>query len=66
MANDEQVKLLKEGVEVWNAWRKEHSDTRPDLSGANLFRADLGEANLNMADLTGARITSAQLVEACA
>ncbi len=24
MANEEQLKILKQGVEVWNAWRKKN------------------------------------------
>lgn len=37
MANPEHVELIKQGVEIWNAWRREHPDIRPDLSEANLF-----------------------------
>jgi hypothetical protein len=36
MANEEHVALLKQGVEVWNKWRKENPVVRPDLNGANL------------------------------
>ena len=36
MANDEHVAILKQGVDDWNAWRRENPDIRPDLSGANL------------------------------
>ena len=27
MADEEQVALLKQGVEVWNKWREENPDT---------------------------------------
>ena len=73
MANDEHVALLKQGVGAWNAWRKENTDIRPDLHGANLIGADLGkanlfeanlfEANLRVANLTGADLTKADLGE---
>src|SRR5262249_13960752 len=36
MANDEHVRLLKQGVAAWSVWRDENPDIRPDLSGANL------------------------------
>jgi hypothetical protein len=36
MANQEHLAILKKGVDVWNAWRKEHPEVLPDLSGAKL------------------------------
>ncbi len=49
MTNQEHLDILKEGVEVWNAWRKENMGVRVDLS-----EADLIIANLTGADLRGA------------
>ena len=40
MANEEQLAILKQGVEAWNRWRREHADV-PDLSGIQLGRAEL-------------------------
>jgi hypothetical protein len=40
MANLDHVKMLKQGVAAWNAWREKNPDIRPDLRGA-----DLGGAN---------------------
>ena len=37
MANQEHLDILKQGVDVWNKWREEQENTRPDLSGINLF-----------------------------
>jgi uncharacterized protein YjbI with pentapeptide repeats len=58
MANDEHVALLKQGVDVRNAWREENPDIRPDLSkalrGENLIEANLSKANLSGADFSGA------------
>ena len=31
MANEEQLSILKQGVEVWNKWRKENPNVRIDL-----------------------------------
>ena len=69
MANEEQLEILKKGVEVWNQWRRENHDikidlrnailTKVDLLGINLseailFEIDLREANLRKADLNRA------------
>ena len=71
MANQEHLDLLKQGVEMWNRWRKEHAHFHPDLvevslikadlSGTGLFRADLRGANLRGADLTAADLGKANL-----
>ena len=44
MANDEHVKILEEGVVVWNRWREEHAGM---VSGADLTRANLNRAELD-------------------
>lgn len=69
MANKEHLALLKQGVEVWNDWRRDHPDIRPDLSQANLarahlYKADLSHANLFWADLTGANLYKADFSKA--
>ena len=61
MANEEQLALLKAGVEGWNKWREEKPDEKIDLSKANLIGADLRGANLLLADLTGANLILANL-----
>ncbi|MEE9144018.1 MAG: pentapeptide repeat-containing protein [Candidatus Binatia bacterium] len=64
MANKEQFTLLKQGVDVWNEWRKSNPEIRPDLSGANLFKMDLSEANLTDTNLQKAILRKADLYEA--
>jgi len=54
MANEEHVARLKQGVDAWNAWRRETPDARPDLRGAILRGAHLMLANLSGAILRGA------------
>jgi pentapeptide repeat protein len=70
MANEEQLAILRQGVDVWNAWRRADPQVRPnlrradlrraDLNGAHL-RADLWEADLSEADLSGADLRRADL-----
>ncbi len=64
MANQEHLDILKQGVETWNQWRKEHADTRPDLFEANLSGVNLSGVNLSEAILLGADIRDANLMEA--
>jgi hypothetical protein len=44
MANAKHLALLRQGVDVWNAWRKKEPSVRPDLDHADLTGADLSEA----------------------
>ena len=37
MANPEHLKILKQGVEVWNKWREDNPDVYPDLSLVALY-----------------------------
>lgn len=69
MASEEQLSILKQGVEVWNEWRRGDISRKIDLSGADLRNMQLSEINLveadlNGADLTGANFTKASLVSA--
>ncbi len=71
MANQEHVDILKQGVEVWNQWRKEHQRIVSDFVGANLSgsylggvhfeRANLQDANLSRSGLRGANFMAANL-----
>ena len=36
MANQEQLEILKQGVNVWNKWRKTNPDVMIDLFNAKL------------------------------
>ena len=46
MANEEHLKVLRQGMKVWNGWRTENRDTKPDLRKANLEKSDLAGVNL--------------------
>jgi uncharacterized protein YjbI with pentapeptide repeats len=56
MSDPEQLKTLKHGVRVWNLWRREHPEIRPDLGGAYLPGVNLSDADLRGADLRGANL----------
>lgn len=66
MANNQQMDLLKQGTQAWNAWRAEQTEVSVDLSGAalrglDLEGADLSGADLKDADLRGANLSGANL-----
>ena len=68
------AKLLRDGVNVWNQWRRSHRLIKPDLSIANLndvdlsgtdfIRATLSGADFSNTNLTGADLTGADLTGA--
>jgi uncharacterized protein YjbI with pentapeptide repeats len=64
MANPEQLKILKQGVDAWNKWRVQNLGMNPDLSEADLTKANLIQANLRNADLRRASLGDANLRDA--
>jgi len=78
MANEEHLKILQQGVEVWNKWRHKKSAVcrkfRPDLKGADfrgrwlreiaLFNTDLQRANFEDAVLSRADFYGSYLHDA--
>ena len=64
MANPEHLKILKQGVKVWNEWRNNHDFIYPELSGADLCGADLSGADLSGADLRRTDLCGADLSRA--
>ncbi len=74
MANPEHLKILKQGVEVWNKWREDNPEVRPDLSeadldvweipsliNANLELANFEKTNLSWSILMGSNLQKANL-----
>ena len=61
MANEEHLKILKQGVGRWNKWRENNLDIKPNLSGANLSFTDLSDTNLNNVDLSNAKLSFTDL-----
>src|SRR5438105_306005 len=64
MADQQQLDLLRQGVTDWHAWRTQHPDIQPNLSGAQLSGAQLSRAHLSYADLSRAQLSGANLSEA--
>ncbi len=64
MADEEQLRILKQGVEVWNEWRGRAGDLHVDLSGADVSGADLRAAELLGANLSGAVLSGAYISHA--
>ncbi len=67
MANEEQVRILKKGVDAWNLWRltnhrvKRNRRVNINLDGADLRGCNLTNVNLLYADLRGANLTNVNL-----
>jgi len=63
MANEKHVKILKQGVEVWNVWREENPDVQPDLTKADLMNVSLTRADFRGADFSETNLRRAHLEE---
>jgi hypothetical protein len=61
MADEEHLKIIRQGVGAWNDWREKNPELRPDLSDANLLEANLSTANLREAYLREANLRRANL-----
>ena len=64
MANQEQLDILKQGVQAWNQWRDKHPGIRPDFISASLRDADLSGADFTNANLSGVDLISTDLIGA--
>lgn len=60
MANQEHLKILRQGTETWNQWRKENPETEPDLSEITFV-----EDNLSKRNFTKTNFTKAQFWNTC-
>src|SRR5260370_12476285 len=61
MANQQHLDILKQGIKIWNEWRKQYPEIQPNLSEAILNQSDLSEADLSEANLKGASLKGANL-----
>ncbi len=61
MANPKHLKILEQGVEVWNRWREENPDVRPNLEDIDLENANLDGANLRLVNFRRSILQRARL-----
>lgn len=61
MADEEQLKVIKQGVDFWNQWRNKNPEVSVDLSQADLRGAKLAKVHLKNADLKGVKLQFADL-----
>lgn len=61
MADSNQLNILRQGVDIWNAWRRKNISSEIDLERANLIGANLDEVNLGGVNLQGANLREAKL-----
>ncbi|MGB7925567.1 MAG: toll/interleukin-1 receptor domain-containing protein [Pyrinomonadaceae bacterium] len=52
MANPEHLEIIKHGANVWNRWRGENSNLKPDLSGVSFEGVDFNQINFFETDLS--------------
>ena len=64
MAKAEHLKIIKQGVSVWNEWRNTQSDVVPELSNANLNGKNLSSINFESANLIDANLSYSNLIRA--
>jgi len=63
MANEEQLSILIQGVDVWNEWRKQNPSIEIDLRNIDFKKpVDLHGADLHQADLSGVDFTGKVLL----
>ncbi len=64
MAEEELLAILRQGPEVWNAWRQKNTDPEAedvDLRGANLRGADLSWTSFDAVDMDRSDLSEANL-----
>jgi hypothetical protein len=51
MSNEEHVKIIKQGMNIWNKRRENNPDISPDLSRTNLAEANFRDADPTLSNL---------------
>jgi uncharacterized protein YjbI with pentapeptide repeats len=62
--NAEHLSILKQGIDVWNDWRRANPGTQADFTGVNFESADLAGVDFSNALLGGAHFRNANLCRA--
>lgn len=61
MANQEHLKILKQGMPIWNKWRRNNPTELPDLEDADLRKFKLSRINFCKANLAYANLSKVNL-----
>jgi len=64
LANEEHLRILRQGVDAWNRWRLENTGVVPDLQDAKLRGMDLRSVDFKRTWLLGADLSEANLAQA--
>jgi uncharacterized protein YjbI with pentapeptide repeats len=64
MKPKEHQQVLSKGTAVWNKWRDDHPEMRPELHGVDLSQMDLRGVNLSGADLQETNLKDVKLNDA--
>ena len=64
MANKKHLKILEQGVEIWNKWRQNNPEIKPDLRGVDFRGADFRGADFSGALIQGTNFTKTKLKNA--
>jgi uncharacterized protein YjbI with pentapeptide repeats len=62
MANQQHLKIFKQGARIWNKWRAQHKRIRPNLSNAEIMVLDQGRTDFRGANLHGANLRDVEFV----
>jgi uncharacterized protein YjbI with pentapeptide repeats len=60
----DQLSILKEGVQYWNSWRERNKDVQPFLMGADLRKLSLKGVNFQNSNLNSAQLSNTDLSNA--
>jgi hypothetical protein len=64
MTHQEQLALLKQGVDIWNQWWHEHRVVEPNLFRADLSGTDLSGVHFHRGRISGVNLSGATLKHA--
>lgn len=64
MANQEHLKIFRQGVSIWNQWRSENPDLKPDLSHTDLSDIDLSNTSILNTDMSHADLSESNFTDA--
>lgn len=64
MANQQHLAKLQQGQQIWNQWRENNPDIKPNFVGAELYGTNLIYANLKNANFTNAKLCGCKFLKA--